>query len=161
MVLTAEPTLPAQRERVGETLDAEVFTFYGARECGWIASECPEEHRLHVNTAGVHLEALDDGRLLVTDLLNPAMPLLRYEIGDRGALDLEPCPCGDERPVLARLEGREVDVFLLPSGRRVPGVLADVRGLGFESYGVLEAQFVQETLTRLDVRYVPGRTSAR
>jgi len=156
VVLTAEPVLPAQRERIAASFDSDVVTFYGARECGWIASECPEDHRLHVNTAGVHVEALDDGRLLVTDLLNLAMPLLRYEIGDRGALDPEPCPCGDPRPVLARLEGREVDVFLLPSGRRVPGVLADVRGLGFESYGVLDAQFVQETFTRLDVRYVPG-----
>ncbi|MFO0931731.1 MAG: hypothetical protein U1E39_03375 [Planctomycetota bacterium] len=156
VVLTAEPTLPAQRARVGETLDAEVFTFYGARECGWIASECPEEHRLHVNTAGVHVEALDDGRLLVTDLLNLAMPLIRYEIGDRGALDPVPCPCGDPRPVLARLEGREVDVFLLPSGRRVPGVLADVRGLGFDAHGILDAQFVQERIDRLDVRWVAG-----
>lgn len=156
VVLTAEPVLLAQRERVAAGLDAEVFSFYGARECGWIASECPQEHRLHVNTGGVHLEALPDGRLVVTDLLNLAMPLIRYEIGDLGAIDADPCPCGDPRPVLARLEGREVDVFVLPSGRRVPGVLADVRGLGFDAHGVIEAQFVQETLHRLDVRYVAG-----
>lgn len=156
VVLTAEPTLPTQRARIAATLGADVYTFYGARECGWIASECEGAHRMHVNAGGVHLEALPDGRLVVTDLVNLAMPLLRYEIGDRGVLDPEPCPCGDPRPVLARLEGREVDVFLLPSGRRVPGVLADVRGVGFDSYGVLEAQFVQEQIDRLDVTYVPG-----
>ncbi|MCC7138513.1 MAG: phenylacetate--CoA ligase family protein [Planctomycetes bacterium] len=155
-VLTAEPVLAAQRARVAAAFDAEVFSFYGARECGWIASECVAERRLHVNTVGVHLEATDDGRLLVTDLANRAMPLIRYEIGDRGALDPEPCPCGDPRPVLARLEGREVDLFTLPSGRRVPGVLADVRGLGFDGHGILDAQFVQDRVDRIDVHWVAG-----
>jgi phenylacetate-CoA ligase len=158
VVLTAEPTLDAQRARITAALGSDVLTFYGARECGWIAAECDTARRLHVNTAGVHLESLPDGRLVVTDLLNPAMPLIRYEIGDRGTLDRDPCPCGDPRPVLARLEGREVDVFVLPSGRRVPGVLADVRGLGWDGHGILDAQFVQERIDRLDVRWVaaPG-----
>jgi len=156
VLLTAEPTSRGQRRRIEEALEADVLTFYGARECGWIASECRERRRLHVNTAGIHLEATSDGRLLVTDLWNPAMPLIRYEIGDRGLLDPVPCPCGDPRPVLARLEGREVDVFTLPSGRRVPGVLSDVRGVGFDAHGILDAQFVQSAPDRLDVHWVPG-----
>ena len=121
VLLTAEPVLPEPRQRIAAALHAEVFSFYGARECGWIASECAAEHRLHVNTAGVHLESDGEGRLLVTDLVNRAMPLLRYVIGDRGTLDPEPCPCGDARPVETSLEGRLNDVFFLPSGRRVPG----------------------------------------
>jgi phenylacetate-CoA ligase len=160
VVLTAEPSNRGQRRRIGEALEAEVLTFYGARECGWIASECRAQRRLHVNTAGIHLEATADGRLLVTDLWNPAMPLVRYEIGDRGLLDETPCPCGDPRPVLARLEGREVDVFTLPSGRRVPGVLSDVRGVGFDAHGILDAQFIQNEIGRLDVHWVPGADHA-
>ncbi len=154
VVLTAEPTLFAQRARIERALGAEVLTFYGAREVGWIASECREEHRLHVNTAGVHVEADGEGRLLVTDLENFGMPLLRYAIGDQGALDERPCPCGDPRPVLDRLEGREVDVVTLPSGRRVPGLFLDVRGLQWDAPGVLEAQFVQTAKDALDVRWV-------
>jgi phenylacetate-CoA ligase len=154
VVLTAEPVLPAQRERIAAAFGAEVFTFYGAREVGWIASECAGRRRLHVNTAGVHLEAAPDGGLLVTDLENLAMPLVRYAIGDRGALDPAPCPCGDPRPVLDRLEGRECDVFTLPSGRRVPGLLLDVRGLQWEAPGVLEAQVVQTAPAALLVRWV-------
>ncbi len=160
VVLTAEPSSRGQRRRIEEALEADVLTFYGARECGWIASECRERRRLHVNTAGIHLEATPDGRLLVTDLWNPAMPLIRYEIGDRGVLDPTPCACGDPRPVLARLEGREVDVFTLPSGRRVPGVLSDVRGVGFDAHGILDAQFVQREPGRLDVHWVPGADHA-
>jgi len=154
VILTAEPVLAEQRERIAEALQANVLSFYGSRENGWIASECPSEHRLHINTAGVHLERADDGRLLVTDLLNRGMPLIRYDIGDRGVLAGEPCPCGDPRPVLARLEGRTLDVFVLPSGKLVPGVLADVRGLHVDRAGVIDAQFVQNDLHTLDVYWV-------
>ena len=154
VLLTAEPVFDDQRARVADALGAEVFSFYGARECGWIASECVGAHRLHVNTAGVHVEAEADGRLLVTDLVNFAMPLLRYEIGDRGAMDGSPCPCGDPRPVIARLEGRQNDVFTLPSGRRVPGVAFD-RMLRW-GLGIVEWQLVQEDPAAVRVRYVPA-----
>ncbi len=151
-LLTAEPVLPEQRERVRQALGSDVYTFYGARECGWIAAECVE-HRLHVNTACVLLERDDDGSLLVTDLVNRAMPLIRYEIGDRGTLDPVPCPCGDPRPVLGAVDGRLNDVFTLPSGRRVPGVVADLRAYRV-GLGVLDAQLVQPELGVLEVNWV-------
>ena len=156
VLLSAEPTYPDQRARIAEALRAEVFTFYGARECGWIASECRERHRLHVNSGDVLVEADPDGRILVTDLVNRAMPLVRYEVGDVGALDPAPCPCGDPRPVIDRLDGRLVDTFTLPSGRRVPGMLPDTRGRQLRMEGVLEAQLVQETPSTLVVRFVRG-----
>jgi phenylacetate-CoA ligase len=154
VILTAEPVFPDQRERVARAFSAKVLAFYGARECGWIAAECATAGRLHVNTAGVHVEATPDGRLLVTDLVNRAMPLLRYEIGDRGRIDLEPCRCGDPRPVLASLEGRQTDVFVLPSGRRVPGVVTDLRGYR-AGEGILDVQLVQDEPGALDVHWVP------
>lgn len=156
VILTAEPILDEQRVRIAKALQANVLTFYGSRENGWIASECPSEHRLHINTAGVHLERFEDGRLLVTDLLNRGMPLIRYDIGDRGVLAAEPCPCGDPRPVLERLEGRTLDVFVLPSGKLVPGVVPDIRGLHVDRAGVIDAQFVQNDLHTLDVYWVAG-----
>jgi phenylacetate-CoA ligase len=156
VVLTAEAVYPEQRARLREALGARVTSFYGAREVGWIAAECGAEGRLHVNVAGVHVEAEADGRLLVTDLVNRAMPLVRYEIGDLGRLDAAPCPCGDPRPVIAALEGRANDVFTLPSGRRVPGSLVDLRNFGAAS-GILEAQFVQREPDLVEIRYVAGR----
>lgn len=156
VLLTAEPVLPSMRERIHQALGSEVVSFYGSRECAWIASECAAEHRAHVNTAGVFLEALDDGRLLVTDLCNRGMPFVRYEIGDRGWLDPEPCPCGDPRPVLGGLEGRILDVIVLPSGRRVPGVIPDVRGIQRPALGIEEGKMVQQDLHSLDVYWIAG-----
>jgi phenylacetate-CoA ligase len=153
VVLTAETVLPAQRERVAAAFGARVASFYGARECGWIAAECAEG-RSHVNTAGVHVEVVE-GEILVTDLVNRAMPLVRYRIGDRGALDPAPCPCGDARPVLRCVEGRTVDVFRLPSGRRIPGSLVDLRAYHV-GQGILDAQLVQDEPGAIDVNWVAG-----
>jgi phenylacetate-coenzyme A ligase PaaK-like adenylate-forming protein len=154
VVLTAEPVFDVQRERIREAFGARVWSFYGARECGWIAADCVEG-RLHVNTAGVVVRTTEDGRILVTDLVNGAMPLIAYEIGDRGALGSHACRCGDPRPHLASIEGRLNDVFVLPSGRRVPGVVVDVRAYRV-GQGILETQLVQERPGALHVRYVPG-----
>jgi phenylacetate-CoA ligase len=158
VVLTAEPVFEDQRARVADALGASVLSFYGARECGWIASECPERRRLHLVTPGAFVERAEDGALLVTDLLNRAMPLLRYEIGDRGRLADAPCPCGDPRPVLEEIEGRVVDTYLLPSGRRVPGNLADLRPARQGALGILDVQLVQEEIGRLTVNFVPAAT---
>lgn len=153
VVLTAETVFPAQRARIAEAFGAHVHSFYGAREVGWIASECPEHAALHLNTDGIHLETDADGRLLVTDLVNRAMPLIRYAVGDRGRLADRPCPCGDPRPVLAELHGRVTDMFPLPSGKRVPGVLCDIRNYQLVD-GVVETQLIQHDLHSLEVRWV-------
>ncbi len=155
VLLTAETVFPAQRERIAAALGARVHSFYGAREVGWIAGECAEESRLHLNTDGIHLEVDDDGRILVTDLVNVAMPLIRYAVGDRGELAEGSCPCGDPRPTLRALHGRVNDVFVLPSGRRVPGSICDVRNYQLVD-GIVETQLVQETHERLHVRWVAG-----
>lgn len=152
VVLTAEPVLPEPRARIAEAFCGAVRSFYGARECGWIAAETARCARLHVNTAGVFVEATPDGRLLVTDLVNRAMPLVRYEIGDLGEVSASPCACGDPRPVVAALSGRSADAFRLPSGRVVPGVSLDRHGpFGL---GLAEWQMVQRGRVLL-VRYVP------
>ena len=83
------------------------------------------------------------------------MPLIRYRIGDRGALTASPpptaCSCGRTLPSLAAVEGRVDDVLFTPDGRRIgrldPVFKADLP--------VREAQIVQDTLRRVRIRYVP------
>ena len=68
-------------------------------------------------------EALPEGRILVTNLHNKAFPLIRYEIGDTGAMGAEPgsCPCGSPLPTLAKLTGRVSDHFVRRDGGLVHG----------------------------------------
>ena len=62
---------------------------------------------------GLHVDVEPSGRsdgfgdVIVTDLLNRAMPLIRYRIGDVAALSpASRCRCGRALPRLSRVEGR-------------------------------------------------------
>jgi phenylacetate-CoA ligase len=82
------------------------------------------------------------------------MPLIRYCVGDRGALVTAkgPCICGRTLPILASVEGRSDDVLYTSDGRRIgrldPAFKTDL--------SLREAQIIQEALGRVRVRYVPA-----
>jgi phenylacetate-CoA ligase len=82
------------------------------------------------------------------------MPLIRYRVGDRGALPPAgtSCPCGRTLPLLAGVEGRVDDVLFTADGRRV-GRLDPVFKANLP---LREAQVVQEALDSVRVRYVPA-----
>src|SRR5207248_7261417 len=95
------------------------------------ASECSEHSGLHVMSEGLYLEIEtpngpaapgEMGAVLVTDLLNGAMPLIRYRIGDMAAWADGPCPCGRGLPRLGRVAGRVTDFLVGCDGRLVSGV---------------------------------------
>jgi phenylacetate-coenzyme A ligase PaaK-like adenylate-forming protein len=52
-----------------------------------------------------------EGNIVVTCLTNYAMPLLRYWIGDRGALMPDHTRSGHGLQILKQVSGRNVDVF--------------------------------------------------
>ena len=118
------------RARIEEQFGTRVYDFYGSLEVGAIAGEC-SSGRKHIFVANNLVEVLDDeadgvapgeeGRLIVTNLHNHAMPLLRYEIGDTGSLATDPCPCGSELPALQSLTGRVTDHFRLADGTLIHG----------------------------------------
>lgn len=107
-----------------------VVCTYGCSEFGQIAVECPSQrHRYHVHTERLLLEILDDngrplpngeeGHITITSLENFAMPLLRYQNGDRGRLLIDPCPCGRTLPSLD-FTGKSMDFLTFPSGKVAP-----------------------------------------
>jgi len=116
------------REAIIKVFQCPVYNLYGSREVSGIACERPGMEGLWVapwfnyvevvDDQGAPLPAGADGELLITCLGNYAMPLLRYQIGDRGALAAERRLGGQ---VLVRLTGRTVDTFKLRDGTLVDG----------------------------------------
>lgn len=120
---TAEMLMDNQRRTIGEVFGCPVANEYGSRDAGLIAHECPEGG-LHL--AAEHVVAEVDtpdaegvGDLLVTNLDGYGMPLLRYRVGDRGALSDEPCPCGRPLPMMKALAGRANDFLVGNDGNLV------------------------------------------
>jgi phenylacetate-CoA ligase len=166
-ISNAEPLLDFQRETIEQAFQCPVRETYGMGESVAAASEC-EAGRLHLWPEAGWVEVLDgeelpvphgcSGNLVCTGLINSAMPLIRYRVGDSGALrDDGSCACGRTLQQLAYDEGRSDDLQYTRDGRRV-GRLDPVFKA---SMPIREAQIVQETLDRVRVRivYAPGYTT--
>jgi phenylacetate-CoA ligase len=131
VITSAEVLEEEDRRLLEEVFGCPVFNRYGCREVSVIASECDAHCGLHVMAEGLYVEVEaahgaagpgEIGSVLVTDLLNLAMPLLRYRIGDLGAWAAGDCPCGRRLPRLERLAGRVTDFLVGADGRLVSGV---------------------------------------
>jgi phenylacetate-CoA ligase len=119
------------------TWGATVLNVYATTEMGLIGVECPSACGLHVVEDLLTLEVVDehnrpvpDGtpgcKVLLTNLFNRTLPLIRYEISDIARVAQDPCPCGRAHLRLAAVEGRQEDVVSLP-GRN--GGTVDVHAL--------------------------------
>lgn len=161
IITSAEVLLPAHRRLLEEVFHARVYNRYGCREVSVIASECGAGSGLHVNAEALLVEIVPTpelpapwGKVVVTDLFNRSMPLIRYEIGDAGHWLEGRCECGRGLPRLASVEGRTTDFLRLPDGRVVSGpaltlVMADMAS-------VRQVQFVQRASGDVLLRLVAG-----
>lgn len=168
-ITTSEVLQPVWRAAIAETFGCAVADEYGARDAGYIASECPAGRR-HIAAEAVIVEVLDAdgaslppgeaGEIAVTNLAGPEFPFLRYLTGDRGALDPAPCECGRGLPLLRSVEGRSNDALIALDGARVHGsafnyVLRELRGM--RAYKIVqEARDRVEVLVSLEASLAVG-----
>jgi phenylacetate-CoA ligase len=162
-VLAWGQTLTAPlRAAIEGAFGGPVFDAYGVREVGTIAQECPAHAGLHVHAENVLVEIVRDGRpvppgqsgnVVVTDLVNRAVPFIRYRLPDTAALETGPCPCGRNLPRLVRVAGRWPGAIAGASGRLVPAVFFS-HLFGDLEYAVRRYQVVQDAPGRVDVRVV-------
>ena len=160
-ICTAEPLLPQQRQTIEQTLRCPVFEHYGTRDFGMVAAECEAHQGMHLNPSAVFVEFVPvegadvDGlhEILVTDLLNYGMPLIRYRINDCAIPASDPCACGRGYPLIQKIMGRTADVFQLPNGSRVPGISLH-RVITELCPGFKKLQIIQDTLTDFRIRFV-------
>lgn len=161
--VTAEYLYDHQREVIESTFDTKIFNWYGAREMGHIATECKLHAGLHINCSGLIVEVIKDGRqvineegdIVITDIFNRAMPLIRYRIGDIGILSDRICECGCSLPLLETVGGRYVDTFKKMDGTFVPGVSLTNRIIK-QCRGIREMQIVQKDYKFFKLNIIKG-----
>ncbi len=131
-ILTSAGTLyPFMREKIEQIFGCRVFNRYGSREVGLIACERPGFSGLVASPQSNYIEIVDsqgnplpygvEGEILVTNLFNRAMPLIRYAIGDRGMLADPASSGGNGRQILTKVSGRNVDAFRTAEGGLIDG----------------------------------------
>ena len=160
IITSGEVLLPGNRELIENVFHCKVFNRYGCREVGIIANECEEHQGLHINAENLYIEFIREGRpvieesgeILIPDLQNYAMPLIRYKIGDVGRLLKKTCSCGRGLPLMDAIDGRVTDFIVTPEGKLVSGVALTLTVNNIE--GIKKAQLVQERINQLKVKLV-------
>ncbi|HSQ01437.1 MAG TPA: glycosyltransferase [Candidatus Dormibacteraeota bacterium] len=166
-IISSAQELPDHsRAVIADTFACGVYDKYGSREFSGIAWECEAHDGHHVVAESFVVEILKDGRparpgelgeIVVTDLNNLVMPLIRYRIGDLAvAMDPDvPCACGRGLPRIGRIEGRVQAMIVADNGAYVPGTFFSHL---FKDYDhvVRQYQVIQERRGAIRLRIVRG-----
>jgi phenylacetate-CoA ligase len=129
VIVSGDTLLPGMRSSIEQFFHCQCFDHYGQSEGVCMAMQCPYGS-MHVIPAAGIIEILRDdgvpcaagevGEVVATGLLNDAMPLIRYRLGDYAAWAKEhTCACGSAHPVIAHLEGRVDDYLITADGRKI------------------------------------------
>lgn len=130
-----------------------VVSRYSNEEIGIIAQQLPDMNKtdFKINWGSYHVEILDmekdipakpgqAGRIVVTDLFNYCMPLLRYDTGDIARFGKDEI---SGAPTFKGLEGRKMDMVYDTSGTLISSFIIYTK---FYNYYTLikQYQFIQE-----------------
>ncbi|RLC11164.1 MAG: phenylacetate--CoA ligase family protein [Deltaproteobacteria bacterium] len=165
IVATSMMLIEQERQVIEEVCGIKVTNRYGCEEVSLIACECEQHHGMHLNTDHNIVEFLrddgtpcapgEDGRIVVTELVNFGMPMIRYEVGDRGVPSDRICPCGRGLPLMEHVTGRVADFLVATDGHKVAGI-SIIENTLTRLPGIKQMQVVQEEALRLQVNLVPG-----
>lgn len=122
---TSEVLTADARHEIEQAFGVVPSNLYAASECGCLAASCGQHDGLHVSEDLLIVESVDENnrpvpagemgaKTLVTVLSNRTLPLIRYELSDRIALDPAACACGKPYARIRDIGGRQGDVLRLP-----------------------------------------------
>ncbi len=162
---TAETLTPEMRGKIETLFETKLFNFYGAREVSGIAGEC-KEGLMHIFSFYNNIEILDgenkyvkegeEGRVIVTNLHNYSMPIIRFEIGDMAVLGPKRCKCGNLLPTLEKVTGRITECFVKEDGTTISPVFFIILFLGvYEKRLFKKFQIIQEDYKKIRILIVP------
>ncbi len=154
------------RTEIEEALGTKVFDKYGAREFSGIAYQCAVSAHHHVMDESYIVEILNDGKpakpgeigeIVITDLNNYSLPLIRYRIGDLAmAVDnTVACPCGRGLSLIGDIQGRTQAIIYCTNGRWLPGTFFAHFFKDFDNI-VLFFQVIQEDKLGFLIKIVKG-----
>lgn len=163
IITTAEALTEPDRRKIEDVFNCRVFDEYGCGEIGTIAHEC-EFGVLHLSVENMVVEILkedgrpvgpgEEGEIVVTDLVNYSMPLIRYRLKDYATLSDETCRCGRELPTIRNVLGREYDILVNTKGEKFHGeffiyIFEDLKKSGFsvESFQIVQSKDLNITIS--------------
>lgn len=157
---------PKMKETIEAAFQGRYREDYGSAEFGDMACDCDRRNGLHVFMDQFLIEVVRDGqpvepgqvgKILITDLSNRAMPMIRYEIGDVGRFIESPCNCGRAAPRLS-VEGRLQDAIVTRQGKVITN--DQMMDFFYNRDDVGEFQLVEKRPGKMELLVVPRNGQA-
>ena len=140
------------KDKLGSYFKTTVVSRYSNMENGMLSQQFTNTgYNYNVNWASFVIEILDldkdipveigkPGRVVITDLFNYCMPLIRYETGDIAIMEIDPGK-SHGAPFLKSIEGRKVDVLFDTTGSMITSHIVTVNMWKYDE--LQQYQFVQ------------------
>ena len=156
---------PHYRESIRNAFGCEVLDTYGCTEGAMIAAQCGDGN-YHMSVNQCYVEIVDDdgaalpdgkiGNVVATRLDNFAMPLIRYKLGDIAAIEPDRgfvCGCGRQTPLLNGLIGRDTDVVVTGSGKKM--IVHFFTGIFEHIPEIRQFKVVQRNRDQVEIQFIP------
>lgn len=165
--LYGEMLLPNYKMSIEKAFKCKTINLYGAREFNVLSYECPCGN-MHPLDDYFFYEIINEkvdnniftGKLVVTSLINKAMPLIRYLIGDICSLSIidDSCKFNKSKLSLIPLKARSANILHVNSKIYSSGVIDDIFSKFIEKYPLAIEQFqcIQKSSNEFDVLLIPG-----
>ena len=149
----SESMPPAARKRLAEQFSCPVQAWYSNEENGIMGIQPREGTSYYIDSENFHFEILKTdsdepckdgelGRIVITDLRNRAMPIIRYDTGDLAKAKRE--VRGDRyRLFLTEIYGRRGDMICDTKGNTLSPYILSINL--WDAPGVMQYRFIQES----------------
>ncbi len=167
-IMSSAQELPEHnRKSIEQAFGSRVFDKYGSREFSGIAYECETHQGHHVVAESFIVEVLKNGEparpgevgeVVITDLNNMCLPMIRYRIGDLAvAMDPnEACACGRGLPRVGEIEGRVQSIIVGTNGNYVPGTFFAHLFKDYD-HAIRQYQVLQESLGSIRLKIIKAQ----
>lgn len=158
-----ESLTSAQRNRFAFAFHSKIASWYGTREIGPIAVECPagQYHLLPwsnyievVGPTGAPVRIGEEGEIVATSFHNFVMPFIRYLTGDSGKLLPPDCSCRMFTPVL-QLTGRKPVIVQTEKGNAFSVSQLSTAIASQFSASIMRFQLIRTSQDSFSFRFVP------
>ncbi|MFH6773156.1 phenylacetate--CoA ligase family protein [Gaetbulibacter aestuarii] len=148
------------REHMSKFFNAPIYSRYSNEEIGLMAQQIKDSGKeFIINWASYHIELLEfdtdepvkygqPGRIVVTDLYNYCMPLIRFDTGDIGVFSK---PEKGKLPNFKHIEGRKMDLIYDTSGDLVSSFVVYTKFYNYYKF-LKQYQFIQTDEKRYTIK---------
>jgi len=157
---TASILFPHYRNLVEKHFNCRIMDAYGG-EGTPVSFQCEKREHYHIADEDVIVEFMkegdyvdeeEQGKIVITNLNNFAMPLIHYDLNDVGQFLEGTCSCGRNLSLMKSIEGRDNDIVKTVTGEMIPVHFFSY--LFRDIHGVVQFQVIQERIDRIVLKIV-------